>query len=146
MSVNNHNCWSTCITIVVTLIYPAQNYSPRVQQCFYSCQTFSIYLMNPLIKFSLPQHHNVHACSVAKLCPTSLQPHGLLQPCLALLSMGIPRQEYQSNCHFLLQGIFPTQGLNLCPLHCRQIFFLPLSHLGSPSMTIANLLITSLLV
>ena len=27
-------------------------------------------------------------------------------------------------CHFLLQGIFPTQGLNPClssPLHCRQI-------------------------
>ena len=23
-------------------------------------------------------------------------------------------------CHFLLQGIFPTQGLNLCLLHCRQ--------------------------
>ena len=24
-------------------------------------------------------------------------------------------------CHALLQGIFPTQGLNLCLLHCRQI-------------------------
>ena len=24
-------------------------------------------------------------------------------------------------CHFLLQGIFPTQGLNLGLLHCRQI-------------------------
>ena len=40
-------------------------------------------------------------------------------------------------CHSLLQGIFPTQGLNpslLCLLH-RQVdffFFLPLSHLGSP--------------
>ncbi|XP_060254397.1 PAS domain-containing serine/threonine-protein kinase isoform X16 [Ovis aries] len=30
-------------------------------------------------------------------------------------------------CHFLLQGIFPTQRLNLCllcPLHCRQILYL----------------------
>ena len=37
-------------------------------------------------------------------------------------------------CHFLLQGIFPTHGLNphlLCLLHCRQILYL-LSHLGSP--------------
>ena len=27
-------------------------------------------------------------------------------------SMGFPRQEYWSGCHFLLQGIFPTQGSN----------------------------------
>ena len=36
--------------------------------------------------------------------------------------------------HFLLQGIFPTQGSNLpllCLLHCRQIFH-PLSHWKSP--------------
>ena len=25
--------------------------------------------------------------------------------------------------HALLQGIFPTQGLNLCLLHCRQILY-----------------------
>ena len=34
-------------------------------------------------------------------------------------------------CHFLLQGIFPTQGSNLCPLHC-QADSLSLSHQGSP--------------
>ena len=36
-------------------------------------------------------------------------------------------------CHFLLQGIFPSQGLNqrlLCLLHCKQILNL-LSHWGS---------------
>ena len=33
--------------------------------------------------------------------------------------------------HSLLQGIFPTQGLNLGLLHCRQIFC-HLSHQGSP--------------
>ena len=32
---------------------------------------------------------------------------------------------------FLLQGIFPTQGLSLCLLHCRQILY-RLSHQGSP--------------
>ena len=26
-------------------------------------------------------------------------------------------------CHFLLQGIFPTQGTNLRPLHCRWILY-----------------------
>ena len=34
-------------------------------------------------------------------------------------------------CHFLLQGILPTQGLNLCLLHW-QAGSLPLSHQGSP--------------
>ena len=37
-------------------------------------------------------------------------------------------------CHFLLQGIFLTQGLNLCLLHLLhwQADSLPLSHLESP--------------
>ena len=33
--------------------------------------------------------------------------------CQASLSMRFSRQEYWSGYHFLLQGIFPTQGLNL---------------------------------
>ena len=36
-------------------------------------------------------------------------------------------------CHALLQGIFPTQGLNPGLLHCRQIFY-SLSHPGKPHM------------
>ena len=32
-------------------------------------------------------------------------------------------------CHFLLQGIFPTQGLNSGLLHCRQMLY-RLSHQG----------------
>ena len=37
-------------------------------------------------------------------------------------------------CHFLLQGIFPTQGSNLNLLHLLhwQVDSLPLHHLGSP--------------
>ena len=35
------------------------------------------------------------------------------------------------DCHFLLQGIFPTQGLNPGLLHCRQMLY-HLSHQGSP--------------
>ena len=34
--------------------------------------------------------------------------------------------------HSLLQGIFPTQGLNPGLLHCQQILYC-LSHQGSPS-------------
>ena len=35
------------------------------------------------------------------------------------------------SCHFLLQGIFMTQGLKPNLLHCRQILYC-LSHQGSP--------------
>ena len=35
------------------------------------------------------------------------------------LSMRFPRQEYQSGCHFLLQGIFLAQGLNPSLLYCQ---------------------------
>ena len=34
-------------------------------------------------------------------------------------------------CHFLLQGMFPAQGLNLLLLHW-QVDSLPLHHLGNP--------------
>ena len=38
-------------------------------------------------------------------------------------------------CHFLLQGIFPIQGLNLGLLHW-QVHSLRLSHQGSPSLCV----------
>ena len=41
-----------------------------------------------------------------------------------------PGRNIKVGCHFLLQGIFPTQGLNLCLLHYRRIFY-SLSHRGS---------------
>ena len=37
--------------------------------------------------------------------------------CEAPLSMGFPRHESWSGRHFLLQGVFLTQGLNLSFLH-----------------------------
>ena len=40
--------------------------------------------------------------------------------CQALLSVGFSRQEYGVGCHCLLQGIFPTQGLNPGLPHCRK--------------------------
>ena len=49
----------------------------------------------------------------------------------APLSRGFPKQDTGVGCHFLLQGIFPFQGLNPDVLHCRQILYC-LSHQGSP--------------
>ena len=45
----------------------------------------------------------------------------------APLSMDFPGKNIGVGCHFLLQGILPTQGSNLHLLHllhCRQIFYL----------------------
>ena len=50
--------------------------------------------------------------------------------CQAPLSMRFSSKNTGVDCHFLLQGIFPTQGSNLGPLHCRQTLY-PLSHQGS---------------
>ena len=55
----------------------------------------------------------------------SLQPHGLYSPWTS------PGQNTRVGSHSLLQGIFPTQGLNACLRHCRQILY-QLSHEGSP--------------
>ena len=42
-----------------------------------------------------------------------------------------PGKNTEVGCHALLQGIFPTQGLNPGLLHCRQILYC-LSHQGNP--------------
>ena len=72
----------------------------------------------------------VHACSVAKLCLTISDFHGL-QPSRLLCPWDFPGKNVGMGCHFLLQGIFPTQGLNPHLLHW-QVGFLPLSHQGHP--------------
>ena len=46
-------------------------------------------------------------------------------------SMEFPRQNTGVGCHFLLQGIFPTQGSNLGLQHFRQTFY-HLSYQGIP--------------
>ena len=55
----------------------------------------------------------------------SLWPHGLYS------SWGSPGQNTGVGSLFLLQGIFPTQGLNPGLPHCGQILY-QLSHKGSP--------------
>ena len=47
------------------------------------------------------------------------------------LFMEFSRKYWRVGCHFLLQGIFLTQGLNICLLHW-QADSLPMSHQRSP--------------
>ena len=67
---------------------------------------------------------------VVRLCPTlcDLFDWGLRAP----VSIGFSNKNTGVGCHFLLQGIFTTQGLIPQLLHCRQILY-PLSHQGSHS-------------
>ena len=66
-------------------------------------------------------------CSVTS---DSLRPHGL-QPTRLLCPWDFPGNSPGLDCHFPLQGIFPTQGLNPGLPHCRQTLY-HLSHQGSP--------------
>ena len=59
-----------------------------------------------------------------------LRPRGL-QPARLLCAWGSPGKGTAVGSHSLLQGIFPTQGSNPGPLHCKQILY-RLSHRGSP--------------
>ena len=61
----------------------------------------------------------IESCS---LLPESWQPYGL-QPANLLCPWHSPGKNTGVGCRFLLQGIFPTQGLNWGLLHCRQIFY-----------------------
>ena len=67
-------------------------------------------------------------CEVAQSCPTLCDP---MKPTRLLRPWDFPGKSTGVGCHFLLQGLFMTQGSNPGFLHCRQIFY-HLSHEGSP--------------
>ena len=74
---------------------------------------------------------------VAQSCPTLCDPmdcslpgssvHGIFQARVLLCPWDFPGKSTGVDCHFLLQGIFPTQGFNPGLPHCRQKLY-RLSH------------------
>ena len=72
-------------------------------------------------------------CLVTQSCLTLFGPHGL-QPAKLLYSWNFPGKNTGAACHFLLQRIFPTQGLNTCLMRVLhwEVDSLPLHHLESP--------------
>ena len=71
---------------------------------------------------------------VTQLCLTLCDPMVAgcdLWPTRLLCPWDFPGKNTGVRCHYLLQEIFPTQGLSPGLLHCRQIFY-PLSYQGSP--------------
>ena len=55
----------------------------------------------------------MHACSVTQSCPTLCDP----MDARLLCPWNFQGKNTGAGCHLLLQGIFPTQGLNLRLLH-----------------------------
>ena len=88
-------------------------------------QTVSLYEL----LFSKSKSENVKMLVVSD----SLQPHGLW-PTRLLCPWDSPGKKPGVGSHFLLQGIFLIQGLNVDLPHCRQ-FLYHLSHQGNPKST-----------
>ena len=70
--------------------------------------------------------HDTGEVKAAQSCLTPCDP-------MAYTVHGIPGQSTGVGSLSLLQGIFPTQGLNSGLLHCRQILYQPY---GKPKNTI----------
>ena len=73
-------------------------------------------------------------CVSHLVVPDSLQSHGL-QPTRLLCPWDFPSKDTGVDCHFLLQGIFPTQGSNPGLPHCWRILY-QLSHRGIPNTVV----------
>ena len=74
---------------------------------------------------------NSYVCGACSVVSNSLLLHGLYIAHQAPLSIRLSQQNTGVGCNFLLQGIFPIQGSNLCLLCLLhwQASSLPLSHL-----------------
>ena len=72
-------------------------------------------------------------CLVTQSCPTLCYPMDCSPPGSSVHGDS-PGKNTGVGGHALLQGIFPTQGLNLGVLHCKQILY-GLSHQGSPDIS-----------
>ena len=95
---------------------------------FLSSLYFFLFFLNFILFLNFTR---MHAYSVASNFLWSNR----LQPTRPLCPWDSPDKNIGPGCHFLLQGIFPTQGSNshLCLLH-KWADSLPLSHLGSPNL------------
>ena len=71
-----------------------------------------------------------HSVSSVQLCPTLGDPVEC-NPLGFSVHGDSPGKNTRTDCHALLQEIFPTQGSNPGLLHCRWILY-HLSHQGSP--------------
>ena len=108
----------------------------------------TVFFLCPLGDHGLPQLLSLFALYYPLMCPdcccldtrayqTLLWPHGLL-PARLLCPWDFPGKNIGMGCHFLLQGLFPTQESNPSFLHWLADS-LPPSHLESPYGSLTHL-------
>ena len=84
----------------------------------------------------------MHGCSVTQSCRVLWHVEFMDDSPLLLCPLDSLDKNIRVSCHFLFQGILPTQGLNLHLLHWQKDS-LPLSHVGSAIRETGHLFICS---
>ena len=125
--------WGASYTLVILETVGSLNYEnlPHVDSFHHTISKIPCSLILSL--FFNRKHfacQDTTSSSSRLVVPNSLQLHELY-PTRLLRPCNSPGKNTGVGSHFLLQGIFPTQGLNPGLLHCRQILYI-LSHQGSP--------------
>ena len=107
----------SCPTLCNPMLLLLNRFS-RVHLCV--TPQMAAYQAPPSLRFSRQE------CWSGLSLPSPLRPHRL-QLTRLLCPWDFPGNSTGVDCHFLLQGIFPTQGLSLGLLHCREMLYC-LSH------------------
>ena len=118
--------WIIFIIILIMCVYMLDRLCiPGINVIWLRCMILLIYcsirFANILLRI-FPSLFIRDCCLVAKSWLTLLWPQGL-QPARLLCPWDSLGKNTEVGCHFLLQGIFPTQGSNLCLLHWQVDFF-----------------------
>ena len=98
--------------------------------------SYTTFTPRKLVSSPLSLNKVMMVVRLLRVVSESLWPHGLL-PARLLYPLDFPGKNTGGGCHFLLQGIFPTQGSNLGLLHCRWILYW-LSYQGSSALNKAG--------
>ena len=84
----------------------------------------------------------VSCCVSCSVCPTLCEPMDCSPPVGSFIHGVFQAKKTGAGCHFLLQGIIPTQGWNRHLLHW-QVDSLLLSHQGNPWLLIVSVCVIS---
>ena len=120
-------------TKMLPLLTIKVNYQVNYFLYFRTCQHLNLLMFKQVIKWVCEGGWAGMWGVCVSVLSCSVVSHSFQPPSL---SMGFfPGKNTEADCCYLLQGIFPTQGLKPCLLHLLhwQMDLLPLSHLGSPT-------------
>ena len=126
MGFSRQECWSG-LHFLLQGIFPTQEWNPCLLSLLHwQADSLSLNHLGSL-NYIYKSISNLGKVSVCSVMSDFSRPHGL-QPARLLCLWNFPGKNTGVGCHFLLQGIFPTQGLNphlLSLLHWQADSFTP---------------------